>query len=587
MNTKTTLLSLTTLLSFNVFFGQTPTLNSSESRKIPLGYEWVLTPNMSDEFDSPATTKSPNEYESTASLDLTKWSPKLKNWKGRKPAEFLPENVYLEGGKLHIKNRPHPAPHDGFTIGGGAVESKNAQTYGYFESRMKASKVRMSSTFWLNSQVIKRGDTDLIIPATETERGQTYYGCDGYSTELDVIECMGSGGDNWPVWMRNTWDMVMASNTHFKRRRTKNPNGVDGCINKNVSRGKGAFIDKARSNVGDDYHVYAAWWKNANTVHYYIDGKLVNKVNVRDDYHNTPFNIPMAIRMVTETYNWQVTKDAAGNIIKEHPGYPDPTNTNPLTELNNAAINTAHYDWTRTYSLKPITQNLVSNGDLENGTPKTGAWTSWGNVTFSKKRGEKYTNGKGAKIIGRGGLEQIINVVPNTEYVYTVIAKKINGKAKIGIKEVAGNVAITPSTSIISNDFSEYTVKFNSGSRTKVKLFAFGNVGDSAIFDNFSVITRAKYNSLRTDALGKRVGRDLKTDTYIHAYGNTIKIAVSNHKSTGKIQIYSLTRELVHEELNANLSYKIVETNFKPGIYVVILTLSNGQKITKKIILNS
>lgn len=593
MKTKTTLLSLTALFSFNVFFGQTPTLDSAESAKVPLGYEWILTPNMSDEFDSPPTTKAPEEYENTANLDLTKWSPKLKNWGGRPPAEFLPENVFLEGGKLHIKNRPHPAPTSTFTIGAGAVESVNAQTYGYFESRMKASKVRMSSTFWMNSQFVKTGDTDLIIPTTETEDGITYYGCDGYATEIDIIECMG-GGDTWPVWMENsglTWDVTMASNSHFKRKRTTNSNGTNGCIDKYVSRGKGALIDGVGAeNVADDYHVYAAWWKNANIVHYYIDGKLVNTVNIRDDYHNAPFNIPMALRMVTETYNWQVTKDSSGNIIKEHPGYPDPTDTDPLAELNNPAINTTHYDWTRTYSLKKTAQNLVSNGDVENGTPITGAWTSWGaagNVTFSKAGDEKYTNAKGAKIIGGGGLEQVINVVPNTEYVYTVMARKISGNARIGIKEASVNENISSVTPIISNEFKEYTVEFNSGARTEVKLFAFGSVGDSAVFDNFCILTKAQYIALRPDTpLNEDIIKVLEADTYIHTYGNTIEIGISNYHSTGKIEIYSLTGKLVYEELDADLSSKIVEANFESGVYVLKLTLSNGQKITKKVVLS-
>jgi|GEM_PF-1844087 len=593
MNSKTTLLSLTTLLSFNVFFGQTPTLDPAESVKVPLGYEWILTPNMSDEFDSPPTTMAPEAYESTAVLDATKWNDQLAHWDGRPPAEFLPENIFLEGGKLHIKNRPHPTPTAKFTIGAGAVESKDAQTYGYFESKMKASRVRMSSTFWINSQSVKSGDPDLIIPATETDSdGKTYTGCDGYGTEIDIIECMG-GGDTWPTWMVNsglTWDVTMASNTHFKRKRKLDTSGSF-CNDKYVSAGKGAFIDGVgATNVADDYHVYAAWWKNANIVHYYIDGKLVNTVDIRDDYHNHPFNVPMAIRMVTETYNWQVTKDAAGNIINEHPGYPDPTDTDPLAELNNPAINTTHYDWTRTYSLKKTAQNLVSNGDVENGTPITGAWTSWGaagNVTFSEVGGEKYTNAKGVKIIGGGGLEQVINVAPNTEYVYTVMAKKISGNTKIGMKEPSVNVNISAVTPIISNEFKEYTVEFNSGARTQVKLFAFGSPGDSAILDNFSVLTKAQYLALRPDAvLSEDLVQVSDSDTYIHTYGNTIEIGISNYQSTGKIEIYSLAGKLVYEELDANLSSKVVQTTLKSGVYVLKLTLSNGQKINKKVILN-
>lgn len=113
----------------------TTSLSFAQTPEPPTGFFWSKQENLSDDFDNQTT------------LNTTKWYSRLPNWAGRKPAEFLPENVTVKDGLMRITNGVHPAPHDGYTMAGGGIETKATVKYGYMECRLKASKVRMSSTF--------------------------------------------------------------------------------------------------------------------------------------------------------------------------------------------------------------------------------------------------------------------------------------------------------------------------------------------------------------------------------------------------------------------------------------------------------
>ena len=147
---------------------------------------YTLVPELSDEFDG---TK----------LNLNKWRPHMKNWKGR-GAEFTPSNVSVKDGCLQLKssikdeqfleevystidtaltgiqrkiniNTWSPADYgekwdakklssqplyDNLqdlglkAIGAAAVESRNEiAKAGYYEARIKISEIALSSSFWL------------------------------------------------------------------------------------------------------------------------------------------------------------------------------------------------------------------------------------------------------------------------------------------------------------------------------------------------------------------------------------------------------------------------------------------------------
>lgn len=574
------------LLSLKIGYAQVPVLSSQEVESIPVGFKWSKVSSMSDDFDSPSGTEP---YDSTAPLNRTKWNPSLRDWKGRVPAEFYPDNVYLEGNQMHIKNTPHPFPHDGYTIAGGGVESVNTQRYGYFEVRMKASKIRMSSTFWLNTTTVAFND-DVNNPNRDE-------GCEGYSTEIDIVECMGSV-ETTPEWMVSApWDVAMASNTHFKLKELVDVTETDGSTSKKCqdvyySTPASSFISEDKTaNVADDFHVYAAWWVNSNTVNYYLDGVKIKTLHPDMSAHTTPFDVEMSIRMVTETYDWQYSTDPSTGLVTPTPGYPDPTDTNPMSELNNSLINTTHYDWIHTYKLEPINDNLVDNPDFEQGDLDTSNWTYWQpegtkHVYRSSAFGEKFTNNFGAKIIGSGGLEQVIEVTPNTNYVYTVLAKRISGKVIIGVKDVDTNTNIATNVQVSGEEFEEYKIEFSSGDRNKVKLFSFCNNGNSGVLDNFSVVEKTKYNEIKSGgALNNKSLTFNKQKLDIATNNRTIVIKTHSPLIIKNVSIYNTAGVKVYDMINKNLSTITIETNLNRGLYILKAEINSGQIITKKILL--
>ncbi|MBK1876247.1 family 16 glycosylhydrolase [Pelagicoccus mobilis] len=264
----------------------------------PEGYRWVINEQFSDNFDGDK-------------LDSSKWMDHYNGgWKGRAPAWFNPDAVSVEGGLLRIRSGTLDKPKGRkgeFTMYGGAVSSKTRGAhFGYYECRAKASRIGMSTTFWLSNQK---------EPFTEKGDCKT----DTYSQELDIQEAVG-GNAAFPKF-----ESSMNSNTHFRYVK---------CGAKKeefISEGLSVELD---SPVYADYHVYGAWWKNENEAAFYANDKHTETVAFRTDVSDRPFDRPMQINMVVETYDWQ----------------PPPT----AEELENAEINTALYDWVRSYELVPI-----------------------------------------------------------------------------------------------------------------------------------------------------------------------------------------------------------------------------------------
>ncbi|MEL7341016.1 MAG: hypothetical protein AAGM67_11050, partial [Bacteroidota bacterium] len=79
--------------------------------------------------------------------------------------------------------------------------------------------------------------------------------------------------------------------------------------------------------VWDDYHVYGAWWKSPTEVQFFLDGEHVYTVTPVAD-----FDLPMYIKLVTETYDW-------------NPVPADGGMTGSWEER------TTYYDWVRTWKL--------------------------------------------------------------------------------------------------------------------------------------------------------------------------------------------------------------------------------------------
>ena len=259
----------------------------------PKGYRWVINAQFSDEFEG-------------NSLDNSKWNDTFGTWEGRPPALFIPEAISVKNGNLAIKSGILEKAYKDYTIYGGAVSSNTYNAhFGYYECRVKASKIAMSTTFWMSNPKVSFRNTDC-----ET---------DSYSQELDIQEAVG-GGTTYEKFRNG-----MNSNTHFRYIKC----GAE--KEEFISRGTGT---KLHSEVWEEYHTYGAWWKNANEVTFYANDKVFDTVQVRTDISEKPFDRPMKINMVTETYNWQ----------------PPPSHK----DLLNDSINTAYYDWVRSYILVPV-----------------------------------------------------------------------------------------------------------------------------------------------------------------------------------------------------------------------------------------
>ncbi|VGO17444.1 Beta-porphyranase B [Pontiella desulfatans] len=257
----------------------------------PEGFRWEVNQDYTDEFDGNA-------------LDSEKWHDHHPRWRGRPPARFMPENVSVGGGYLRQTNgmldEPISERGQEFTIGGAAVVSRKIGAfYGYYECRLKASNISMSSTFWMSN------------------RGHHYEGIGNVSQELDILETVGGSKKN-PRFATH-----MNSNTHVWHNRESRAKG-----NKAALPGKSY----------EDFNVYGAWWVDANRVRFYLNNEFVGEVEFDTSLIPHPFEHPMHINMVTETYDW------------ETPPTPE--------EVNDPSRNTTLIDWIRAYTLVPSDGSL-------------------------------------------------------------------------------------------------------------------------------------------------------------------------------------------------------------------------------------
>lgn len=278
----------------------------------PEGYRWVLVTQYSDEFNG-------------SSLDKTKWRDTYDGWKGRLPAKFDPSTISLKDGYLVIRNKKLAQADGGYTIAGGAVQSLGETAhYGYYECRFKASKINMSTTFWMsNGKEPIKGPTKLTGDCAR----------DQYSQELDICESVGGTGD-----FNSKFRTQMNFNTHYRYIDCNNSREKFYSAGNNAIEGNGQEADAGLEGGGEsweDFHTYGCYWRDANTADFYVDGKFAGSVKVRTDVVDTPFDRPMKINMVTETYNWAT---------------PHPTDA----ELANNDINASYYDWIRSYKLVPV-----------------------------------------------------------------------------------------------------------------------------------------------------------------------------------------------------------------------------------------
>ena len=264
----------------------------------PEGHRWVVNEAFTDEFDGDQ-------------LDSAKWHDHNPRWKGRAPGLFMPSSVTVKDGSLQIRCTKLKPRQGEFNIACGAVQSKaKTALYGYYECRMKASSLSTSSTFWLAGGVKK------VVGGT-------------IGLELDILECMG-GAKKYPAFALN-----MNCNTHQHFKPSKDGSDADKQAYKSKDVKKGGRI-KLSSPVDKEFHTYGCWWVDANTMKFYADGKLGLTIEPPTDLLEHPFDQPMFMNLVCETYKWV-----------------DPPKNK---ELRDDTLNTTYYDYVRAWNLVKIDQ---------------------------------------------------------------------------------------------------------------------------------------------------------------------------------------------------------------------------------------
>jgi len=214
----------------------------------PAGYQWEAVPELSDEFDGDR-------------LDTAKWVPTHVSWKGREPSHFDPLNVSLRDGTLGLKSTTSikdlsevSDPMKDVWVRSACVSSQRpSASYGYYEARIKASRLSMTSSFWFQ----------------------------GKYSEIDVVEQFGA-----PL-KEPSRSRLMLMNTHYFSGGWKSDRATP-------------VKWPMPSGAADEYHVYGAWWKDKDTIAFYHDGVQVAQVHTAGEFRE-----PMYMFFDTEVFTWE------------------------------------------------------------------------------------------------------------------------------------------------------------------------------------------------------------------------------------------------------------------------------------------
>jgi beta-glucanase (GH16 family) len=169
---------------------------------------------------------------------------------------FSADNVRLEHGYLALRSTPKllvgPIPRSKFWVNSAILMSKSPiATNGYYEARISASDLAMTSSFWL-------------------QRPE--------EAEIDVTELFGhSSKQKWRA-------RLMASNTHY--------------FGPSMGSRKATPRYSPLHTAPSVFHIYGAWWKDRRTVWFYLDGRKVYEVTTDHDR----FTLPMYLIFDTEVF---------------------------------------------------------------------------------------------------------------------------------------------------------------------------------------------------------------------------------------------------------------------------------------------
>ena len=264
------------------------------------GQRFVPIPELTDEFDR-------------AKLDFNKWVHLDGRWPGRAPGIFDASSISVRAGQLWITadriDQPMTLHGKTWTHRGGLVGSvAPAQVGTYTEAKMKVNATFMSSTFWL-----------MAYP-TNTPQGRR-------AVELDIVECVGVDTREAPddpgwtkQWDRHYWLSVRNQGPTERTALTQAQIVVEG-------------------GITERWRTFGCWWKSAAEIWFYIDGQRVAVL-----HPDLPFDIPMRLRMVVETYDHNPPP---------RPGTPG-SMFNPDGTRRSVEERSTRYEYVRSWRLAPV-----------------------------------------------------------------------------------------------------------------------------------------------------------------------------------------------------------------------------------------
>ena len=223
----------------------------------PVGYNWIPVSEFTDEFN-------------ISSLDTSKWRDSHPGWTGRN-STFKRENVSVDNGCLQLKSTLKAGGLEvkASTITATCVSSQKRNCGpGYYEARVKASDLAMTSSFWFQ----------------------------GKYSEIDVIENVG----NPSLSSMKTIEDTMMMNTHYFTGRWK----------KDIATPTKWKMPKL---ARDGFHTYGVWWKNENTIWFYYDSVKVAEVTPGGSFDELQY-----LFFDTEVFTWHgwPTKESLLNPVK-------------------------------------------------------------------------------------------------------------------------------------------------------------------------------------------------------------------------------------------------------------------------------
>ncbi|WP_370977830.1 carbohydrate-binding protein [Agaribacterium sp. ZY112] len=200
----------------------------------PAGKQWQKVEAMSDEFDT---------------WDAAKWFKSTWNY-GDTPVKMMHSNSGVTDGYLWIKATLNAGSTQWFETS--RVHSRAKILFPmYTESRIQVANISAYSTYWLNNGDANNRDEIDIIEINPTP----------------TCDCQ----PNYP-WQMNSQYFIVKNGDIERAHGNSNNNDLSGA---NALKGQ---------RWNEDYHVFGAWWKDKNTVQFYLNGEPVNSVTTTQDF---------------------------------------------------------------------------------------------------------------------------------------------------------------------------------------------------------------------------------------------------------------------------------------------------------------